>query len=372
MGGHAYDLERRRRIVVSGGMMPLTGDIQEQAPPGSGVYKVIGLRGYLIDPAAPLDGQILIVREVAPGVFQYKLEYPMGGIPIDNTTPPTDGQVLIYQTMPAPPMYRPAYPLGQPMAYSPPPVDQQVPMYDAGAMPAPVYRPQYPIGYPVNPMVAPAPTRLLTAYEPSPGVFVYQPANLDESQARIALASATAPIDVNNQVIQTLADPTSNAPAHYQQAANSRFAQEQRSGSEIVMASLNDSGVWYPNEYIGPNCSSSSQPNIIGVFPGNTAGYWQAPCDGDIHSILWSNPCPPFSPIDAHLYLSIGGPGGFFFTGITMQMLGGAYMAEALFVPYISVNKYDCLVWYNPSLSVSYSPGSLRIFGQFAPRMLTL
>ena len=131
----------------------------------------------------------------------------------------------------------------------------------------------------------------------------------------------------------------------------------------ITIASLAPGGIWYPNEYVGPTCGTTSNSSLTGF--GSGVGFYLVTETGFLSGFRYMNATPVFSSFQADLYLAPGGnPSLFSYTGSSAFIMGGDYTS---FTPtdLIPVNAGDILVFFNPSLSIGYTPDALTISSTF-------
>lgn len=133
-----------------------------------------------------------------------------------------------------------------------------------------------------------------------------------------------------------------------------------------VLAGLSVAGVWFPNEFIGPFYPDQSAVGITGFASG--AGFYRVTRAGTLKNFCWTNQGPPGSPIPADVWLApSGNPSLFAYTGISLTMAAGAYIASNT-VDTLDVIPDDIIVLLNPSLIVGYTPGAMTITADFIPK----
>jgi len=133
----------------------------------------------------------------------------------------------------------------------------------------------------------------------------------------------------------------------------------------VLLASL-QSGSWFPNEYIGPSFLYSSSIAPYGYSPVGS-GFYRVVSSGFLTNFRWTITSTPGSNIDAEIYIASGGnPALFSPTGVIITMIAGNYIANND-TDSIYVNADDIIVLYNPSISLGFTPNSMRITAQFSP-----
>jgi hypothetical protein len=230
-----------------------------------------------------------------------------------------------------------------------------------------------PVDYPTIPV---PPDKVLMTYEPVPGTVHYRPQDLTESQFRMAASGLLLPVNYNNQRIVNLADPATDDSASYQQAATSHFAQRQRSGGETTLCSFaGEAAFWNNGGWAGPN-NGEHTPGSPSNNGDGASGFWIAPCAGSIQDITFIVPNQFnslfFGDFDIEIWQSNNGPGGFFFTGVTLTLPPDSNFTHAPLAPGtgINVQKDDCIAFLNSAPFDARAVGQARINGRFVPEML--
>ncbi len=133
-------------------------------------------------------------------------------------------------------------------------------------------------------------------------------------------------------------------------------------GAEVVLGSLDTSGVWFPAEWIGPAGGSTSTPTPDAVF-GFGCGFWVAPADGELRGFPLTQATPPASPQSFDVYLAPGGnPALFAYTGITVALPAGQH--TVIDASILSVTNGDIVALLN-SGAAGWTCGALRVTSQF-------
>ena len=113
--------------------------------------------------------------------------------------------------------------------------------------------------------------------------------------------------------------------------------------------------------FVGPNYVTSSASTIDGF---NGSGAAIIPRAGKLSKFKFWNALPPGSDIPVDLYLAPNAnPSLFSYTGISLTMLTGAYVAYNN-ADELTVAVNDILVFYNPSFVTGYTPSSMTITAQ--------
>ena len=130
---------------------------------------------------------------------------------------------------------------------------------------------------------------------------------------------------------------------------------------QIMISSLNPSGVWFPNEFVGPTFGSSSSGSVLGF--GHGVGFARVTKTGVLKNFKYTNASPSGSNVNVDLYQAPNGnPFLLSYTGVSISMLAGDFIAENT-VDTLSVTENDILVFYNNSGFVGYTPDALTITG---------
>lgn len=136
----------------------------------------------------------------------------------------------------------------------------------------------------------------------------------------------------------------------------------QRETYLVTLASLAPGGVWYPNEYVGPTCGTSSNASLIAF--GTGVGFYLVPQSGYLQGFHFMNATPSGTDFSADLYIAPGGnPGLFSYSGSTAYIQTGAYTYFTS-TDLIPVLGGDILVFYNPN-GFGYTSGALTITSKF-------
>lgn len=126
----------------------------------------------------------------------------------------------------------------------------------------------------------------------------------------------------------------------------------------LTISSLNTGGAWYPLQYVGPTYGQNSTSIIVGY---NSTGFLRAPRAGTLKNFKFSNSSPPFSDVTVQLWHAAGGiPSALAFTGITLTMVAGEYLASNTSDTY-DVAEDDLLVFYNADPFIGYTPDMMTI-----------
>lgn len=137
----------------------------------------------------------------------------------------------------------------------------------------------------------------------------------------------------------------------------------QRNQGVEVLASLSRPGSYFPNEFVGPFYTTTTDP-AIAVF-GAGSGFYRATQKGIFTNFCWTNSGPPGSAVDMQIWLAPGGNPTFFaFTGITITMDAGSYITSNT-TDALHVDPGDIIVMYNPSLFMGYTSSNLTVTAQF-------
>lgn len=137
-----------------------------------------------------------------------------------------------------------------------------------------------------------------------------------------------------------------------------------RKTTQVLLASLDPSGVWFPLQYVGPTCGTQSSPSFTGY--GTGVGFCQIPNDGELSNFRFTNATPSASDFtNVQLYLAPNGnPSLFSFTGVTLSILTGAYISVNS-VDTLTVNAGDIIVCYNADPVIGYTPDAMTITADF-------
>lgn len=125
----------------------------------------------------------------------------------------------------------------------------------------------------------------------------------------------------------------------------------------MTLASLSNYGFWSGEQYVGPTYDSNSNPNLTGYY---SCGWCRIPKKGILKNFKMSNSEPP--PFDVPIQIwqaHDGNPFAFFFTGLTIVMPNGSYIATL--TDKIEVQEDDLFVCYNPDISYGYFCGPMTI-----------
>ncbi len=130
----------------------------------------------------------------------------------------------------------------------------------------------------------------------------------------------------------------------------------------VILAGLNNAGVWYPAEYIGPGFYSNSVSYSFG-FGG--AGFYRVVNQGVLSKFSWQHSNSPGSDITVDIYIApLGNPSLFAYSGVSLTMPAASYVTQNN-LDTLNVNADDLIVLYNPSLTTGYTSASLTITAQF-------
>ena len=133
-------------------------------------------------------------------------------------------------------------------------------------------------------------------------------------------------------------------------------------GAEVVLGTLDTSGIWFPAEWIGPASGSTSTPTPDAVF-GFGCGFWVAQSDGELRGFFLTQATPPFSPQSFDVYKAPGGnPALFAYTGTTVALPAGQH--TVIDASILSVTSGDIVALIN-SGAAGWTCGALRVTSQF-------
>lgn len=131
----------------------------------------------------------------------------------------------------------------------------------------------------------------------------------------------------------------------------------------LLIAALNPSGVWYPLDFVGPTCGSTSGPSVTGFNTG--VGFCRVPKNGVVKNFRLAQATPTFTTLDVQLWQApLGIPSLFSFTGISLTINAGAYVASNT-TDSLTVAEDDLLVFFNADPVTGYTPDALTITGEF-------
>jgi len=125
-----------------------------------------------------------------------------------------------------------------------------------------------------------------------------------------------------------------------------------------ILASLTVNGIWFPQEFVGPGCATSS----IVVPSGSTgSGFWQVPRTGTLRNFKFVNGGSPGVSIPIDIYIAPNGiPSLFAYSGVSITMPGGSFTAQNV-VDMLPVIEGDIIVCYNSSPTTGYTPSTMEI-----------
>lgn len=127
----------------------------------------------------------------------------------------------------------------------------------------------------------------------------------------------------------------------------------------LILAMLNPSGVWYPQNWVGPTAGSSSSAYLTGA--GYGVGFCRIPRPGTLTDFKITMAAPSGSDItNLQIYVApSGNPGLFSFSGVTLSILTGAYVSSDPTT--LSVATDDLVAIYNADASIGWTPAALTI-----------
>lgn len=125
----------------------------------------------------------------------------------------------------------------------------------------------------------------------------------------------------------------------------------------VTISALTNSGFWAGEQYVGPNCDSSSNANLTGYF---SCGWHRVQKRGVLQNFKMTNSeIPPFD-VPIQIWQAYNGdPLSFFFTGVTILMPQNAYIVTL--PETLEVREDDLLVCYNSDVATSYYCGPMTI-----------
>lgn len=132
--------------------------------------------------------------------------------------------------------------------------------------------------------------------------------------------------------------------------------EETQNVEQVLISSLNPSGVWFSGEYVGPTSGSTSQASAYGIAG---TGFAQITKNGILKNFRWTNADTPGSSVSIELYQAPNGnPLLLAATGIIITMIAGDYIANLS--DQITVFEDDIIVFYNIT-GFGYSPRGTMI-----------
>lgn len=129
----------------------------------------------------------------------------------------------------------------------------------------------------------------------------------------------------------------------------------------VLLASLaGPSGVWYPNQWIGPSYALSS-----GLSPTGYAGlgFYRVDRDGVLSRWAVEVAYPTGTSIDAHVYVGPS-PDALSFSGVVLTVEEDLYVSQNL-LDELEVAAGDCISVLNGDPVVGFTPSALSITADF-------
>lgn len=134
-------------------------------------------------------------------------------------------------------------------------------------------------------------------------------------------------------------------------------------GREVVLAQLDTSGIWFPDEWIGPSSGPTSTPTPDAGF-GFGCGFWVAPSAGRLRGFTLTNASFSLSPLAYELWIApLGNPALFAFSGLTVPIPDSTYLVVDSST--VQVSAGDLIGIRNASALVGYTSGGLRLASRF-------
>lgn len=132
---------------------------------------------------------------------------------------------------------------------------------------------------------------------------------------------------------------------------------------EVILGALAPGGVYYPGEFIGPQCTFTSGASVTGL---NGTGYKRFKKAGTLSFLSSEQAQASGSTLDVHIYAGPD-PTLLSFTGVVLQIVGGALVSDNT-SDTITVVAGDCFAVYNPA-AFGFTPHAMQLTAYYQPEV---